>query len=245
MFNVPPVVVATLAVLALVHAVRSLALSPHDDLNLLLRFAFIPARYDSTILPGGTFPGGLGADIWTFFSYSLLHGDLTHLGMNALWLLPFGTAVARRLGTLRFLAFFAATAGAGAALHLATHAGEILPMIGASAAISGMMAAAIRFAFQNGGPLALMRSEQDASYRAPAAPLAQVLRDPRVIGFVAVWFGLNILLGIGSVTMLGVDQPIAWQAHIGGFVAGLILFSAFDPIRRSPRAGHDSELTLR
>jgi membrane associated rhomboid family serine protease len=230
MFNVPPVVVATLAVLALVHAVRSLVLSPQQDLQVLLLFAFIPARYDPSMLPGGTFPGGLGADIWTFVTYALIHGDFTHLLVNAVWLLPFGTAVARRFGAARFLAFCAVTAAAGAALHLVTHAGEILPMIGASAAISGMMAAAMRFAFQHGGPLGMWRADRAQSYHAPAAPLLAALRDPRVFAFVAVWFGLNALLGLGSISITGAEQAIAWQAHIGGFLAGLVLFALFDPV---------------
>ena len=56
-------------------------------------------------------------------------------------------------------------------------------MIGASAAISGMMAAAMRFAFQRGGPLGLRRSGDATDYRVPAVPLSGVLRDPRVLIF--------------------------------------------------------------
>ena len=59
-------------------------------------------------------PGGLGADIWTFVTYAFIHGDWTHLGLNGVWLLAFGTPVARRFGMARFLAFFAVTAAAGA-----------------------------------------------------------------------------------------------------------------------------------
>src|SRR5262245_65853199 len=93
---------------------------------------------------GDTLPSG-GADVWTFVTYAFIHADWTHLLVNSIWLLPFGSAVARRFGAVRFLAFFAVAAAAGAALHLATHAGEQFPMIGASAAISGTMAAAMRF----------------------------------------------------------------------------------------------------
>jgi membrane associated rhomboid family serine protease len=55
------------------------------------------------------------------------------------------------------------------------------------------------------------------------------LRDPRVLAFVAVWFAINILFGIGSLPITGSDQVVAWQAHIGGFLAGLLLFFWFDP----------------
>lgn len=232
LFNIPAVIVAVLAVLAFIHVVRTYLLTRDEDIEVLLLFAFIPVRYDSSALLGGTLPGGLGAEIWTFVTYSLLHANWLHYGVNAVWLLPFGTAVARRFGAVRFLAFFAVTAAAGAALHLATHPGEQYPMIGASAAISGTMAAAMRFAFQSGGPLGFLRVDGDEAYRVPALPLTQVLRDARVLIFLAAWFGINLLFGLSSLSIGGVEEPVAWQAHIGGFLAGLLLFSWFDPAPR-------------
>ena len=229
LFNIPPVIVAVLAVLAIVHAVRTILLSEEQDIAVLLTFAFIPARYDSSVVLGGTLPGGFGAEIWTFVTYSSIHADWTHLGVNTVWLLPFGSAVARRFGAWRFLAFFMVTAAAGAGLHLVTHAGEQFPVIGASAAISGTMAAAMRFAFQRGGPLSFWRDGDARRPIAPALPLVGVLRDARVLAFVAVWFAINILFGLGSLPITGSDQVVAWQAHIGGFLAGLLLFSWFDP----------------
>jgi len=235
LFNVPSVVVALLALLALIHAVRTLLLSEDLDIEFLLSFAFIPARYDSSAVLGGALPGGVGAEVWTFVTYALIHADWIHLGVNAVWLLPFGSAVARRFGTPRFLAFCAVTAVAGAAMHLATHAGEQYPMIGASATISGAMAASMRFVFQRGGPLGFMRGENDEAYRVPAIPLIGVLNDARVLLFLGVWFGFNILFGLGSVSITGSDQTVAWQAHIGGFLAGLLLFSWFDPTPPIPK----------
>jgi membrane associated rhomboid family serine protease len=237
MLNVPPVVTATIAVLGLVHALRGLVLTPSGDLQFIALFAFIPARYDPAWLAQSGIPGGWGAQIWTFVTYALIHGDLTHLGLNTVWLLAFGSAVARRFGPLRFLAFFAVTAAAGAAMHLATHPGDGWPMVGASAAISGFMAAAIRFVFQAGGPLGLLGGSRGQAYATPAAPLWVTLRDPRVIAFLAVWFGLNILFGLVSLPLTDDQQSVAWQAHIGGFIAGLILFPLFDPVSRI-RTGH-------
>ena len=229
LFNVPSVIVASLVVLALIHGVRTLLLSEDQDIQVLLYFAFIPARYDSTVVLGELWPGGLSADVWTFVTYSLLHGSWMHLGVNAVWLLAFGSAVARRFGATRFLAFFAVTAAAGAAMHLLTNGASQAPMIGASASISGAMAAAMRFAFQRGGPLGALRSGDDDAFRVPALPLRQVLSDPRVLAFLAVWFGINILFGLGSQSITGDNEVVAWQAHIGGFLAGLLLFSWFDP----------------
>jgi membrane associated rhomboid family serine protease len=178
-------------------------------------------------------PGGFGAQIWTFVSYALIHADIAHLGMNSLWFVPFGSAVARRFGTGRFLLFFAVTAAAGAGIHLAAHAGEVFPVIGASAAVSGLMAAATRFAFQPQGPVALWQQRDDSAYYVPALPLASALRDPRILAFLIVWFGLNLLFGLGSVPLVGAGQQVAWEAHIGGFLAGLLLFSLFDPVPRA------------
>lgn len=228
-FNVPAVVLGILAVLAAIHAIRVFLLTPEQDLDLLLLLAFIPARYDTGLLLEGGLPGGFGAQVWTFVSYALIHADVAHLGMNSVWFVPFGTVVARRFGALRFVAFFAATAAGGAVAHLIAHAGEVLPVIGASAAVSGMMAASMRFAFQPGGPLATWQARDARAWHVPAVPLRSALRDPRIFAFLVVWFGLNILFGMGSLPIAGAGQMVAWEAHIGGFLAGLLLFSAYDP----------------
>jgi membrane associated rhomboid family serine protease len=240
-FNVPPVVVATVAVLVLIHAVRALALSDAADDRLVLTFAFIPARYSTDPLVSGMFPGGFGADLWTFFTYASLHADLMHIGLNLAWLIPFGTAIARRFGAWRYIAFMLVTAAAGALAQLVASPGSEAPMIGASAAISGAMAAAMRFMFQRNGPLDSWRSGVPAAeaYRVPAAPLSATLRDPRFLLFLAVWIGLNVLFGFSTISFGEEGQQIAWQAHIGGFFAGLLLFAAFDPW--VPRAQLDAE----
>jgi membrane associated rhomboid family serine protease len=233
--NVPGVVIAVLLVLAFVHAVREWLLPDDIDRILVWSLAFVPARYDSSALTDGLLPGGWGAEIWTFFTYALLHADWTHLGFNAIWLLAFGSPVARRVGTSRFLLFFAVTVAGGALGYLVVHAGALAPMIGASAGISGMMGAAARFVFEPGGSLDMWRGNRDQADRVPAAPLSAALRNPRVLTFLGVWFGLNLLFGLGSVSFLvGENQSIAWEAHVGGFVVGLLLFSAFDPVQPAP-----------
>ena len=201
-------------------------------------FGFIPKRYDTNLMDV-TFPGGSGAKIWSFVTYSLLHANLTHIGFNVLWLLPFGSALARRFGALRFFLFMAVTAAAGALAHLITHEHAIAPMIGASASVSGTMAACIRFAFVRGSFLSSFgRGDADAAAKVPAWSLSRALRNPRVLGFLAVWFGVNLIFGLGAIAIGMQDgTSVAWQAHIGGFFAGLILFSLFDPV---PRANRDA-----
>ena len=246
MLNVPAVVVALLAALGLIHAFLVLALTAEQTTEALLLFAFIPARYDASVLPDVVWPGGFAADVWTFVTYALIHGDISHLVFNGVWLLAFGSPVAQRFGPVRFMYFMAATAAAGAAVHLMTHWGEVLPMIGASAAVSGAMAAAMRFAFQRGGPLGFWRDREEA-FRVPAAPLAASLRDPRMLAFMLVWFGVNILFGLVSLGGSGLTQAVAWQAHIGGFLAGLVGFALFDPVPTSAAVsgkGPDSTSTI-
>jgi membrane associated rhomboid family serine protease len=227
--TLPGALTAYILVLAVIHVVRMPLPFDVDDIVIQM-FGFIPKRYDSTLL-AIDFPGGTGAKVWTFVTYSLLHANLSHIGFNVLWLLPFGSALARRFGAM------AVTAVAGALAHLVTHEHAVAPMIGASASVSGTMAAAIRFAFVQGSFLSFSRGDADAAAKVPALSLLRALRNARVLGFLAVWFGVNIIFGIGSIAIGADGASIAWQAHIGGFFAGLVLFSLFDPI---PRAAPDA-----
>lgn len=232
--TLPGALTAYVGLLVVIHLVR-LALPPDTDDWVIEAFGFIPKRYDQTLL-AMPYAGGAAAKVWSFVTYSLLHANLSHIGFNLLWLLPFGSALARRFGALRFFIFMAVTAAAGAAAHLVTHEHALAPMIGASASVSGAMAAAIRFAFVRGSFLSFNRGDADAAARVPAQPLMRALRDTRVIGFLAVWFGVNIIFGVGAIAIGTDGADVAWQAHIGGFAAGLLLFSLFDPIRRHAAA---------
>ena len=227
--NIPGALTALLLGLAAIHFVRALLPTDLGEWVIWV-FGFVPARYDLP-MSDARFPGGPGAAIWSFLTYALLHADLNHIAFNALWMLPFGSAVARRFGGARFFAFLAVTAIAGAVAHLATHPHEVAPMIGASAAVSGAMAASIRFAFAQGSFLSFRRPRDvDSAAQVPALPLFQALRNPQVLIFLGVWFGINIVFGLGSIAIGSAAQSIAWQAHIGGFLAGLVLFSLFDPV---------------
>ena len=229
--TLPGALTAYVLLLAAIHL--RVLLPPELEYWTIEMFGFIPKRYDSTLL-AMPFPGGSGAKVWSFVTYSLLHANLSHLAFNVLWLLPFGSAVARRFGATRFFVFMAVTAIAGAVAHLVSHAHEVAPMIGASASVSGAMAAAIRFAFVHGSFLSFRRGDADAASQVPALPLLRALRNPRVLAFLGVWFGVNIIFGIGSIAIGVEGVSVAWQAHIGGFFGGLLLFSLFDPV---PRAG--------
>ncbi len=233
-FNIPGVLLAVLALLGGIHLLRWLLLSDRNDLWVIYAFGFTPARYAGRALEL-PFPLGDVGDLIGFVSYTLLHGGVMHLVANALWLVAFGAPVARRLGASRFLLLGAVASLAGALAHLATHWGEPIPMVGASAAVSGYMAAAIRFAFTPGGPLsAAGRRDPQRAVLVPAVGILAAFRQPAVVVFTAIWVGVNVLFGTTNAIPGAGDAGIAWQAHIGGFLAGLLLFALFDPVRRPP-----------
>lgn len=227
-FNLPPVILWSGALLLGIHLLVELL--PFDLYSqMVLALAFLPARYGDAAF---FLPGGAPARFWTPFTYALLHGGWLHLAVNLFWMASFGSAVARRFGTGRFLLLSLIAAAAGALAHLMANPGAESVMIGASAAISGQMAAAVRFAFAPGGPLGGGVGRQ--AYCLPAPSLRQTLFDGRALAFLAVWFGINLLFGLQSGLIPGVGGAIAWQAHIGGFLAGLILFPLLDPVRSAP-----------
>lgn len=230
MFNVPGSVLALLGLMTAVHVLR-LGLSEEWDSWVTLALAFIPARYAGF---ADQLPGGSIAEVTSFLTHTLVHGDWVHLGLNAAWLVAFGGAVANRVGTVRFLLLFAFCAVCGAATFLAFNQGLMAPMVGASGGISGLMGATMRFLFPaiDSGGLTALREEPRS---VPLMPLATALTDRRVVLVTVVFLAANVLavLGIGSVGLSG----IAWEAHIGGYFAGLLFFGFFDAPQTDDSSG--------
>jgi membrane associated rhomboid family serine protease len=231
-FNVPSVVLALLALFFAVHIVRW-TLPTDQDAWLTAALAFIPARCCGF---AADLPGGRVAAVTSYVTHLVVHGDLTHLLINSAWLLAFGTPVARRTDPLRFLAFFAFAGIAGALLYLIVNGGVLTLMVGASGAISGLMGASFRFVFrslEDGGAWAFAGTARHI----PLTGLADTLRDRRIVTAVVAWTVLNILLAWGA-SGLTEAAGIAWEAHLGGFFAGLLLFGLFD---RPPPPHDDGE----
>jgi membrane associated rhomboid family serine protease len=256
-FNIPGAVLATLLILVGVHLARQIIPGGWDD-ALFKHLAFVPERLTFAIAPdrvhdswialaeqGGTgyrqteverFVLGDGSlQPWTMVSYALLHADWAHIGLNAVWLLAFGSPVARRFGGGRFVAFLAVTAWMGALVQWAAHPLDFIPVIGASAAVSGCMGASLRFMFQPHVPMAAIidtaAEGRGEAFVQPALSIRRTLTERRAVTFIVAWFVTNLLFGLGSLSFGLAGGPIAWQAHIGGFAAGLLLFGLFDPVR--------------
>jgi membrane associated rhomboid family serine protease len=184
---------------------------------VLINFAFIPARYSPAFLAAHNADAGpLAARALPFVTYIFLHGSWTHVIINTVWLLAFGPVVSRRFGVWRFLAFFLLCGIAGAAVQLACNWGSTDPVIGASAAISGLMGAAFRLLGRDGGGV----------FRPQAmAPIF----SRQILLISLVWVVINVVAGLTGLGAGPGVQLIAWQAHLGGYAAGLLLAGLFDP----------------
>ncbi|MGC6476434.1 MAG: rhomboid family intramembrane serine protease [Parvibaculales bacterium] len=218
----PPIVLVLCAVLIGVHFIL-FSLEPDISFGLVMMFGFVPA------LLGESFVSFL-----TLISYAFLHGSWEHVLMNSVWLLVFGTPVAIRLGGVwRFFAFYVVCALIAGLTHYVIYAQTLVPLIGASGAVSGMFGAATRFAI----PGVSWLSPDQARRQLPLMPLRQTLTRRPVYSFIAVWIGLNIVFGVSAYSLSGDPISVAWQAHIGGFLAGLVLLPFFERPPISPSGG--------
>ncbi len=219
--NVPRSVTAAAALMAAIQLIRGF-LPDEVDLTFLLALAFIPARYSGA---APELPGGYLTCFTSFFTYMVVHAGWVHLLVNVLWMLAFGSAVARRVGDRKFVGFSVLCGVAGAFTHLAFHFGDMAPVVGASAAISGQMAGALRFIFK-------VRPEPGRGaldfIGAPLMSLRETWRDHRILLFLVFWVAINAYFGLSAVRIAGQEGGIAWEAHIGGFLCGLLTFGLFD-----------------
>lgn len=220
-FNVPFAVVLLIGLCVGVHLVRQ-ALPVGDNAWVTALLAFIPARLGPQVLD---LPGGVPARYTSFITHLFVHGDAMHLTINSAWLLAFGTPVARRTGVLRFLGLFFLCGIAGAAFYVLVNGLIVTLLIGASGAISGLMGAAFRFLYAgiDAGP----GEFSTATRFAPLPSLGTTLRDRRVVTSIVVWAALNVLLAMGA-PILTDAGGIAWEAHLGGFLAGFLIYGWFD-----------------
>ena len=250
-FTMPAVVIASIAILIGIHAVRQL-LSDISNLGLILDLGFVPARLSSALGTadptaivaaaangegeaaelGGAFAryvlGDPGLHPWSVLSYAFLHGSWMHVGLNSVWLAAFATPVVRRCGTLRALLLAAVTSLCGALAHWLAHPLGVQPMIGASAIVSGLMGAAATFAFERPG----YDGEPEVAVRGVARiwhGLRRVVANRTALFFLGSWFVMNLAIGVLAQPLGISDASIAWEAHVGGIVAGLILFPLLDP----------------
>ena len=153
---------------------------------------------------------------WTLVTHMFLHANLVHILMNGGVALAFGPAVARHFGPgiragFVFMLFYLVCGLAGGLGYLALHPGGTGVVIGASGAISGLWGGAARLIGRSRG-------------------LSGLWEGP-VRSQIAVVVVLNLLIGLTGFAAGGL--PIAWEAHIAGFVAGLLLIGPFTRLARA------------
>ena len=152
-----------------------------------------------------------GSDFITVFTSMFMHGGWLHLGGNMLYLWIFGDNVEDRFGHAKFALFYLLCGIAATFAQVVVSAGSTIPNLGASGAIAGVLAAYI-ILFPRGQVKVLMGRG--------VVPMPALV----VIG---LWIVLQFVNGVGSITQSAETGGVAYMAHIGGFVAGLVLTFLF------------------
>ena len=223
LINLPPVVMVVIGIFVAAHFVLQFVSLPWQNW-IQFAFAFIPARFGPA-----PFPQIPGSAYWSMLTYALLHADWFHLGTNCLWLAIFSKPVATWMGPARYLAVLVISIFAGALAGLLVHWGQFVIMVGASAGVSGVLAAAIPIMY--GGNSARPDEPQGILTRfRPLSPM-QLLNNKRALVFTFIWLGLTMITATSQYltgTAFLEERVIAWEAHLGGFIAGLISFYLLD-----------------
>lgn len=201
------ILVPALVALNVVVFLRELSLGEELD-RLLFTHGLVPAR-----LLGWTDLGGEPFDPRRFLpllTSMFLHGGWAHLGSNMLFLWVFGRSLEDRLGHAGFLGTYLLTGLAAAVWQVAIEPNGTAPMIGASGAIAGVL-----------GAYAVLLPRARILAVVPIIVIPWFF-EVRAIFFLLVWFGMQFFSGYLSLGT-GAGAGVAWWAHIGGFVAGVLV----------------------
>jgi membrane associated rhomboid family serine protease len=160
-------------------------------------WAFVPSRFLAN-------PAG---DFLTIFTSMFMHGGWLHIGGNMLYLWIFGDNVEDRFGHLRYLVFYLLCGIAATFAQLAFSLGSSIPNLGASGAIAGVL-----------GAYLLLFPQRKVTVMVGSG----VTQMPALI-VIGLWFVLQLFSGIGSIASSADTGGVAYMAHIGGFIAGVVL----------------------
>jgi len=203
-----PVVAYSLIAVNVLMFLFSLNLSEDAAESFVYLFGLVPARYSH---PEWAWFVGLPLDTyWPFVSNLFLHGGWLHLIINMWTLYLFGANVEDRMGHPRFLFFYLLSGVAANLVHFLVNHDSTSPVIGASGAIAGIMAAYLRL-FPTARIITLF----------PILFIPYFIELPAFL-FMGIWFFLQILSGAASLIATG-GGGIAWWAHVGGFIVGFAL----------------------
>jgi len=201
--------------------------------SILASTVLIPARFSAGIEANG----GALAMASPLITSMFIHGGIAHLVLNSFFLLAFGTPVARRIGAdgalqsagafssaVMFLTFFLLCGAAGSLAFIALNPAGQIPVVGASGGVYGLLGGLVRFAFNR----STLFGPEEARFNS--------LFDRPVLGWTAfVVLTNNPAFAALLSPMAGEGAGIAWEAHLGGYIFGLLAFPFFERAARGIR----------
>lgn len=203
-----PIVNITLILANILVFIWTLGLSAEQQNFIATSYGLIPARVQAQLSAGYPFP----VIFLPFITAMFLHGGWLHLLGNMLYLWIFGDNVEDRMGHLPYLIFYLTVGVIGSLAHIMANPGSQIPIIGASGAIAGVLGAYF-LAYPRSRILTLV----------PLLFFITIVQIPAFF-FLPIWFILQLVNVYGTT---GVASTVAWWAHIGGFLAGMLLVNLF------------------
>jgi membrane associated rhomboid family serine protease len=189
-------------------------LSSGSEMNLVYRYALVPREL---VVSLASRPDLLPYNILTIFTSMFLHGGILHIGGNMLYLWIFGNNVEDALGRFRFVIFYLLSGMVAALVQTSFDPASSIPMIGASGAVSGIL-----------GAYLLLYPAARVKTLVFIFIFITTIEIPAVL-LLTIWFLMQILFSRG--------QGVAWFAHIGGFVFGVIAIKLFAIGTRKKKRG--------
>lgn len=185
--------------------------------EFVLRWAFIPARL-TAVLDGIGGPEVLA----TIFTAMFMHASIGHIVGNLLFLYIFGDNVEDNFGHLPYLIFYLLCGVAATFAQYFTDTGSTIPNLGASGAISGVL----------GAYIVLYPAARVRLFVWPFSLFLGTLALPAFL-WIGVWFGMQLLPAIQILGRMVDQGGVAFWAHVGGFIAGVLLVIVFRRRSRS------------
>ncbi|NIV92438.1 rhomboid family intramembrane serine protease [candidate division KSB1 bacterium] len=189
-------------------------------INVLVFYFEVTIGFEKVISKYALFPSDIvqGKNLETLITSMFLHGGFLHLGGNMLYLWIFGDNVESYLGHFRFIYFYLICGLCAVAFHIFLGGVSQVPMVGASGAISGILGAYL-MKYPKANVLVII----------PIFYFITIRRIPALI-VLGLWFVMQLFSGFATIGYKG--GGVAFWAHVGGFVAGLLLIHLFPPKRR-------------
>jgi membrane associated rhomboid family serine protease len=226
----PPVVTWALIAANCIVFLIEVSLNPLELEQFVAAFALIPARY--TELFAYSDANLTVADLLPFITMMFLHGGWLHLIFNMWTLWLFGPTIEDRLGHGRYLVFYLACGIAASLAHVVFNPGSLVPALGASGAIAGVLGC-----YMGLFPLARV------IVLVPILFLPLFFEVPAYV-FIGLWFLIQVFQGATALLSESSGSGVAWWAHIGGFIVGLVLVPLFQKSERQYRDYYGDEGVL-